>query len=199
MKQPNHQSSKQATKLPKKKIIKLKMASNFPKLAIEIPTHVPIPTAKRHRVAKPHGQSGHNFEGKWRQLGSIENRIEFFKKLGLGETGKGKLAGRSMAEYEIKMTEKGFTFKVKSFIKTSEDPMGESYEWGKNKSDRDLMTGENGVQRWNMEGDRMIGEFTYNDSGLRVKIVRECESSDGPMVETWSVDGVEGRRNFTRF
>ena len=130
-----------------------------------------------------------NFAAKWK-LVSSENLEEFLKKIGMNIV-KRKIAVKVKPENEIKLTDKGFTFIVRSTVKNSED----TYEWGKVQDDADPV-GEKGTQVWKMEGDEMVGEFTYEKSGLKIVIVRKIV--EGKMVQTMTLDGLECVRVFEK-
>ena len=109
-----------------------------------------------------------SYAGKWK-LEKSDNLDKFLSDIKMNII-KRKIAVNIKPEIEIILTDNGFTFKSKSSVKSSEN----TYAWGAETEDTDPV-GEKGSQVWSMEGEKMVGVFTYGNGNGKITLSRRIE------------------------
>ncbi|XP_072108033.1 fatty acid-binding protein, intestinal [Mobula birostris] len=129
------------------------------------------------------------FNGTWK-VGRNENYEQFMEQLGVNVM-KRKLAIHDNLKITIHQDGNKFTVKESSNFRTKEIEftLGESFEYS-------LADGTELQGSWNLEGDKLVGKFTRKDNGKELLTHREIVGNE--LVQTYSYDGVDGKRFFKK-
>ena len=129
------------------------------------------------------------FSGSW-AFQKAENYEEFLKALDLGFI-KRKVALQMKPTLVFSFEGDEMRFQSNSAVKSSDV----TYTLGGEQPDQ-APTGDDGVQVWSIEGEKMIGVFTFARNGNKIEICRTVV--DGVLVQEMSFSGKSSTRFFKK-
>ena len=129
------------------------------------------------------------FTGSW-AFQKAENYEEFLKALDLGFI-KRKVALQMKPTLIFSFEGEKMRYQSNSAVKSSDA----TYTLGAEQADQ-APTGDDGVQVWRIEGDKMMGVFTFDSNGNKIEICRTVV--DGVLVQEMSFNGKSSTRFFKK-
>ncbi|NXK97316.1 FABPI protein, partial [Formicarius rufipectus] len=129
------------------------------------------------------------FNGTWK-VDRSENYEKFMEAMGVNVM-KRKLGAHDNLKITIQQDGNKFTVKESSNFRTIEIEftLGASFDYS-------LADGTEVTGLWNLEGNKLVGEFTRKDNGKVLKAYREIVGDE--LVQTYVYEGVESKRIFKR-